>query len=80
MISMFWAKYPEEVRRMVGVRIMARRNTNLKNLEDLGRPLYRDNATRRAVPKRTKQPGSGVVEPQPPLWFQLQLDQHWPRG
>ena len=54
MISMFWAKYPEEVRRMVGVRIMARRNTNLKNLEDLGRPLYRDKATRRAVPKKDK--------------------------
>ena len=54
MVSMFWAGYPDEVRRLVATRIMARRATNLQNLQDHQRPLYRDKATRRAVPTKDK--------------------------
>ena len=54
MISMSWGHYPESVRRLVATRIIARRNTNMDNLENLQRPLYRDKATRRRQPKEDK--------------------------
>ena len=40
MTSMYWAKYPESVRRTVAMRIVARRDTNLENLKSLNRQIY----------------------------------------
>ena len=54
MISMYWARYPESVRRTVATRIVAKWNTNLESLKSLGRPIYRNKEERRKLPRDDK--------------------------
>ena len=54
MISMKWAGHPESVREIVARRSLARYFTNLRNLADTGRPLYRSMDMRRETLKEDK--------------------------
>jgi len=46
MVSMLWDGYPERTRRIVAQMIVARHNTNLHNLKEYGRKLYRSKEDR----------------------------------
>ena len=51
---MYWAGYLEAVRRTVATGILAKRETNLENLRNLDRPLYRSKEERRKATKDDK--------------------------
>ena len=54
MTSMYWGGYSTSQRTLVATRILARHQNNLTNLEEQGRPLYRDKETRMRLVKEDK--------------------------
>ena len=54
MISMKWGGYGAGLRRIVATRILAKHNNNMRNFNQLGRPLYRTKDIRRQEVKTNK--------------------------
>ena len=54
MLQMMWAGYNENMRVLVGTRILERMDTNLFNYLNLERPLYRSKAERKNRVKEDK--------------------------
>ena len=71
MISMMWSGHSSKLREIVAKRILARYSQNLRNLSDLGRPLYRSKELRRLIKNLTKLIGSEQMVLLPPLWYHL---------